>query len=109
MNGHPNLTRRLLLERPLRTPDGAGGQLEAWLPLGQVWAEVIPRTGRDAGGLARMGYRITVRAAPQGAPSRPKPSQRFRDGARIYSIDAVTESDPGGRFLVCFATEEEGA
>jgi head-tail adaptor len=55
-----------------------------------------------------MGYRITVRAAPQGAPSRPKPSQRFRDGARIFSIDAVTESDPGGRFLVCFATEEEG-
>lgn len=106
MNGHPQLTRRLLLEGPDRVADGAGGFSETWVPLGTVWAEVLPRTGRDAAGLARMGYRITLRAAPQGAPSRPRPSQRFRDGARIFTIDAVTESDPGGRFLICFATEE---
>lgn len=106
MNGHPNLTRRLLLEGPQRVADGAGGFTEAWVPLGTVWAEVLPRTGRDAGGLARMGYRITLRSAPQGAPSRPTPSQRFRDGARVFTIDAVTEGDPGGRFLICFATEE---
>lgn len=106
MGDHPNLSRRLLLEGPQRVPDGAGGFSETWVPLGQVWGEVMPRTGRDAAGLARMGYRITVRAAPQGAPSRPTPSQRFRDGARIFQIDAVTESDPGGRFLICFATEE---
>ena len=68
-----------------------------------------PRTGRDSGDLARMGFRITVRAAPQGAPSRPTPLQRFRDGARLFAIEAVTEADPEGRFLVCFAREEEGA
>lgn len=107
MNGHPNLTRRLLLEGPQRVADGAGGMTETWVPLGTVWAEVQPRTGRDAAGLARIGYRITIRSAPQGAPSRPTPSQRFRDGTRVFSIDAVTESGPGGRFLVCFATEEE--
>lgn len=56
-----------------------------------------------------MGFRITVRAAPQGAPSRPTPLQRFRDGARLFAIEAVTEADPEGRFLVCFAREEEGA
>ncbi|MFO7919993.1 MAG: head-tail adaptor protein, partial [Nioella sp.] len=37
---------------------------------------------------------------------RPTPSQRFRDGARLFHIDAVTENDPGGRFLICYATEE---
>ncbi|WP_071674867.1 head-tail adaptor protein [Nioella nitratireducens] len=106
MSGRPNLSRRLLLEGPSRIADGAGGFTETWGPLGVIWGEVLPRTGRDAGGLSRMGFKITVRAAPQGAPSRPTPSQRFRDGDRVFTIDAVTERDPGGRFLTCFATEE---
>jgi hypothetical protein len=33
---------------------------------------------------------------------------RFRDGARLYRIEAVQESDPMGRFLTCFAVEEVG-
>jgi len=105
----PNLSRRLLLEAPVRVADGAGGFIEVWQPLGTVWGEILPRTGRESGDLARMGFRITVRAAPQGAPSRPTPLQRFRDGDRLFSIDAVTEADAEGRFLICFATEEEGA
>jgi len=105
----PNLSRRLLLEAPLRVADGAGGFEEVWQPLGHVWGEIVPRTGRESGDLARMGVRITVRAAPQGAASRPTPLQRFRDGSRLFTIDAVTEADPAGRFLICFATEEEGA
>jgi len=105
----PNLSRRLLLEAPVRVADGAGGFNEVWQPLGTVWGEILPRTGRESGDLARMGFRITVRAAPQGAPSRPTPLQRFRDGERLFSIDAVTEADAEGRFLICFATEEEGA
>ena len=109
MKTHPNLSRKLLLEAPVRVADGAGGFVESWQPLGTVWAELVPRTGRESGDLARIGFKITCRAAPQGAPSRPTPLQRFRDGARIFRIDAVTEVDPEGRFLVCFATEEEGA
>lgn len=109
MKKHPNLSRRMLLEAPVRVADGAGGFSESWQPLGTVWGEVVPRTGRETGDLARMGYKIIVRAAPQGAPSRPTPLQRFRDGNRLFTIDAVTESDPDGRFLICFATEEEGA
>ncbi len=106
MSRRPNLSRRLLLEGPSRAPDGAGGVTESWVPLGIVWGEVLPRTGRDTGGLSHLGVKITVRAAPQGAPSRPTPSHRFRDGDRVFTIDAVTERDPEGRFLTCFATEE---
>jgi hypothetical protein len=51
-------------------------------------------------------YRIIVRASAVGAPSRPKPEQRFRDGSRIYKIAAVTEADPRGHYLLCVATEE---
>lgn len=106
----PKLTRPLVLEAPAQVADGAGGFSEAWTAKGTLWAEVKPRTGREVEGpgltLSRVGYRITVRGAPQGAPSRPVAGQRFRYGARVFHIRAVTEADPSARFLVCFAEEE---
>ncbi len=105
----PVLNRALVLEAATRTPDGAGGAIETWAPLGTLWAEVVPRTGREASGaaltLSRTAYRITLRAAPQGAPSRPAAGQRLRDGARLFHLRAVTET-PDGRHLICFADEE---
>jgi SPP1 family predicted phage head-tail adaptor len=105
-----NLNRRLVLETPERVPDGAGGYGETWQPIGEVWAEIIARTGREVtdgtAQLSSTGYKITVRAAPHGAPSRPKPEQRLRSGSRIFRIEAVTERDPLGRYLTCYAQEE---
>lgn len=107
------LNRRLVLETPQRGPDGAGGYAETWAEVGIVWADVTARSGREVSGdavlVSSTAYRITVRAAPYGAPSRPRPEQRFRDGTRIFRIEAVTERDPTGRFLTCFAQEEVGA
>ena len=37
---------------------------------------------------------------------RPRPDQRLREGARIFTILAVTERDPEGRFLTCITREE---
>lgn len=104
------LNRPLVLESTQRTADGAGGFEETWVELGQLWAGVSARTGRERGGeggsLSATGFRIVVRAAPFGAPSRPVPGQRFRDGARLFRIEAVAEKDDDGRFLTCFAEEE---
>lgn len=105
------LNRKLVLEEAQRTPDGAGGSiLTGWVPLGTLWAEVTARTGRSAEGeavsLSRTAYRIVVRAAPQGAPSRPRPGQRFRLGDRLFRILSVAESDAAGCYLTCFAEEE---
>jgi SPP1 family predicted phage head-tail adaptor len=106
----PRLNRQLVLEGAVRSPDGAGGFAEAWVSLGTLWGEVTARTGRErleAGApVSTVSYRIVVRAAPVGAPSRPGPQQRLRDGTRIYLIQAVSERDPEGRFLTCFAVEE---
>jgi head-tail adaptor len=44
-----------------------------------------------------------------GAPSRPLPGQRFRAGARVWRIVAVSESDATGAFLTCFSREEVAA
>ncbi|QYX56703.1 head-tail adaptor protein [Roseovarius sp. SCSIO 43702] len=105
-----HLNRLLTLESPRRVADGAGGYAETWQEIGQLWGDISARTGREAviGETPRSttGYRITVRAAPHGAPSRPRPHQRFRDGARLYRIEAVTDRDPHARFLTCYCEEE---
>lgn len=106
----PRLSRRMTLEAAVRLPDGAGGFTLDWQGLGEVWAEVRPGSGRERAGefvtLASVPYRITLRAAPVGAPARPRPDQRLREGARVFRILAVTEADPRGHYLTCFAHEE---
>ena len=106
----PKLRRSLLLEQVQAVPDGLGGQVESWVGLGRLWAEVVAGSARDDDGeetvLSSVGYRITVRGAPVDAPSRPRADQRFRDGSRLYRIVAVAERDPEGRYLVCHAREE---
>lgn len=106
----PRLNRKLVLEEATRVSDGAGGYELDWQPLGALWAEVTAGTGVERAGefvtLASVPYRIVVRAAPEGAASRPRPEQRFRDGARIFRILAVAEADREAHFLTCFAREE---
>ncbi|WP_136442335.1 phage head closure protein [Pacificoceanicola onchidii] len=105
-----SLNRRLTLESAERTPDGAGGFVEAWQALGTLWAHVEPRTGRLAGGgtgeVSVMRYRITVRGAPMGHSNRPKPGQRFVAQGRVFNIEAVSEDKARGLYLVCHCEEE---
>lgn len=105
----PRLRRRLVLEGRLDTPDGMGGFAVSWTALGTLWADMAARSGREAvvAGRAspRQSWRIMVRGAPAGAASRPRPDQRFREGARVFNIISVAEADPAGRYLMCFAEE----
>ncbi|QDC09775.1 head-tail adaptor protein [Oceanicola sp. D3] len=113
MKRPPALNRKLVLEAPERMPDGLGGWSQTWAELGQLWAEVKSGSGWEKADefltVSSVPYRITVRAAPPGATSRPKPEQRFRDGQRIYRILAVAERDEFGRYLTCYAREEVSA
>lgn len=106
----PRLNRALVLETRDEAPDGAGGLVVGWAALGTLWAAVMPGTGREGGdegvSTGEVACRIVVRGAPVGAPSRPVAGQRFREGARVFRILAVTEADPGARYLTCFAREE---
>lgn len=106
----PRLTRALTLETAQDVPDGAGGFDRIWMPLGVHWAEVTARTGRqargEAGPVSVTPWRIVLRGAPVGDPARPEPGQRFREGPRVWRIEAVAEADPEGRYLTCFAEEE---
>ena len=109
MSGGVRLLRRLVLEAAERVADGSGGYAEAWAPLGTLWADVRPRGGREefVAGRPRpvVRYRILVRAAAPGAPSRPLPGQRLREGERVFRILTVTEAGPDGRHLEIVAEE----
>lgn len=109
----PRLTRALLLEAPVSTPDGAGGVTTTWQLLGTHWAEIRAGQARARPGAlgttADVRLRITLRAAPAGNDRRPRPGQRFREGQRVFQILAVTEADAEGRWLVVTAREEEAA
>ena len=104
------LNRKLVLEEAQLSADGAGGQIQTWVALGTLWASISAGTGREQGRqhltVSTVPYRIVVRAAPEGAPERPRPDQRFREGNRVFRILAVTEHDRQGHFLVCYAREE---
>ena len=106
----PRLSRKLILEGAQCLEDGAGGYTRVWRPLGTLWGAVEPGSERGGdvpgGSVSRVGYRITIRAAPHGAPSRPVARQRLRDGERLFQIDAVAESSFGAGYLTCLVTEE---
>lgn len=109
----PVLRRQLTLEAPVAAPDGGGGHVTGWEALGALWADLQPVSGGEelagARATSRVSHRILVRGAPVGAPARPRPDQRFRDGTRVYAILAVAEYDPQGRYLTCWASEGDGA
>ena len=116
----PLLRRRMVLEMPRRSADGAGGFVQHWQALGEVWVAVTALQGRDTVvGAAAMSQaalerqaatdyaqRIVLRASPEGSPMRPRPDHRLREGARIFTILAVGAYDPAGRYLTCFTREE---
>lgn len=105
----PELTRRLVLERPVESPDGGGGVRREWQALGAHWAEVRPSGAieRSFGGVETsvVTHRLTLRWAPFGAPSRPRAHQRLRDGERVYEVLGVAEADGHNRFMLVWARE----
>lgn len=106
----PMLNHRLTLEAPVRVSDGAGGFSETWSSVGVLWAELVSRSGSESvqsgAPISKAGYKITVRTAPVGDAARPVAQQRFRDGERIFAIQAVVDRDTRSRYLTCFANEE---
>ncbi|KPQ06770.1 MAG: Bacteriophage head-tail adaptor [Rhodobacteraceae bacterium HLUCCA12] len=104
------LMRPMTLEEAQTIPDGAGGYTLDWQMLGTLWVEMRPGAGRERrGAIAPEGtmlFRIFLRAAPQGSHQRPRPDQRLREGARVFTILAVSEADAAGAYLICHAREE---
>lgn len=97
---------RLVLERPVETPDGQGGVMRTFEPLGAVWARIEPVTAlaRETAGSQRMTvtHRIHLRARDD-----LRAAMRFRKGGRLFSIHTVFDPDESGRYRVCDCEEEK--
>lgn len=105
MTAAGDLNRRLVLQAPVETGDGAGGVVIAYQTVTTLWAQVTPKSGRGDVTAASLGalvtHTITIRAG-QAVTTR----SRFQDGARIYRVVAIRDSDDR-RFLVIDAEERE--
>lgn len=100
-----DLNRRLVLEAPVETDDGAGGVTRTYQTVTTLWAQVTPLAARadvTAGSLgAALSYRITIRARDDVTTR-----HRLQDGTRVYRVIAVRES-ADRRFLEIEAEERE--
>lgn len=109
MKTPPQLNRKLTLEERVTTPDGSGGFAVQWSPLGDLWADMRATRGNEQiigrRETQSLAWRIRVRSAPIGAPSRPKPDQRFVEGTRVFTILAVSELAGTDLYLDCWAEE----
>ncbi len=96
------LNRRLVLEAPAETADGAGGVTRTHEAVATLWASVEPVAARggvaaDAPG-ADITHRIAIRFSADVTLR-----HRFRDGERIFRIVAIRERQR--RFLDIDAQE----
>jgi head-tail adaptor len=110
MKGEVNLTRFMTLETLSNTPDGAGGFQDVWTEVGKLWADISVRTAglreTNLNDISQAKSKAIVRSAAVGSSARPKAGQRFVEGGRVFLIDAVTEYDRAGLYLICWLHEE---
>jgi SPP1 family predicted phage head-tail adaptor len=84
------LDRRLVLEAPVETSDGAGGVTRSYQSVATLWAAVTPHVAHGSVAAGSAGatatHRIVIRAG-RDVTTR----HRLRDGVRIFRIVAVSE------------------
>ncbi len=96
------LNRRLVLEAPAETADGAGGVIRSYEAVATLWASVEPVAARGDVVAAQLGATVTHRIAIRYSADITT-RHRFRDGARVFRIVAMRER--GKRFLDIQAEE----
>jgi SPP1 family predicted phage head-tail adaptor len=103
MTGPGDLNRRLVLEAPVESADGAGGVTRSYTPVMTLWASVEPVSARGAVVADMPGATITHRIVTR---RRAAVTTRHRlvEGADIYRI--VTLRDDGSRRFLVIGAEQ---
>ncbi|ARQ00948.1 phage head closure protein [Pseudorhodoplanes sinuspersici] len=104
MSDPGKLNRRLVLEAPLETDDGAGGVMRSFGAIATLWASVTPVSAHEEIEAARLGARVTHRIGLRFS-SDITTRHRFRDGSAVYRIVSLRDRDGRKRFLDIAAEE----
>jgi SPP1 family predicted phage head-tail adaptor len=98
------LTKRVDIEKPVRTSDGGGGFTESWQLVATVWAGLEPLRGSedysDLRLIGKTNYRITIRHR-DGI----EPRMRVNFNNRTFNIRAVLNLDEANEILELIAEE----
>lgn len=102
------LRHRLVIEKPVRTADGAGGAAVSWAKLAVVRGSIETPATRErfaaqkiqseASHLIRMRHLEGI-----------GPEMRIRFGSRLFKVLGIDDVDERGRELVLNCLEEERA
>lgn len=98
------LSVRLVLERPVETPDGQGGVAQGFSALATLWACIEPVSARaeEAAGTlpVTVTHRIWLRRRSGLAGG-----MRLRKGGRLFTLRAFRDPDETGRYTLCDCEE----
>jgi SPP1 family predicted phage head-tail adaptor len=91
VTGAGDLNRRVVLEAPSETEDGAGGVTRAYVAIATVWAQIVPHAMRAEVSAQSLGAAQFVRIVLRRRDGITT-AHRLREGERIYRIVAARES-----------------
>lgn len=99
------LNRRLTLEAPVETNDGAGGVVRGYQAVATLWAQVAPLRARGDVAADSLGAVVTHRIVIR-TPRVVSTLHRLRDGERTFRIVSYRET-ADRRFLEIEVEERE--
>ncbi|MES1155113.1 MAG: phage head closure protein [Pseudorhodoplanes sp.] len=85
-----SLNRRLTLEAPVESADGAGGVTRTYQAVATLWASVEPVSAREAVAAGALGASVTHRIRVRFSADITL-RHRLRDGGTIYRLVAIRE------------------
>ena len=98
MTAPGELNRRLVLQAPVETADGAGGVTRSYAPAMTLWASVEPVSARNAVVAYAPGATVTHRIVVRRRAA-VTTRHRFAEGTTVYRIVTLRD-DATRRFLV---------
>lgn len=100
-----SLRHRVEIHAPTNTVDEIGNQIETWAKVADAWASIEPISGREYWAAAQVQAETTHRVTMR-ADVAMHPSYEIVFGARRLAIEAVTDTEEKGVWLVLMCKEK---
>ncbi len=99
--------QRLIIEKPVLTPDSGGGQATVWQSLADapaVWGKIAHASAENMRTLSRAEHMITHKISLR-YRNDILPTYRLRKGNRIFYVRSLLQPDERSRFLEILVEE----